>query len=153
MSEAKMIQTNFGDIVDVLLDQHHQLRQLCADVRAATSADRRRPFGQLARLVYIHEYGEQMVVHPVVRDRTTGGDPIGRVSLGEEERAGRAIADLRDDGVDHPGFAANFAAFHQAVLDHAAHEEHDEFPLLRRYVPTQQLHMMANEIRNVQAMC
>jgi hypothetical protein len=148
-----VIQSNFGDIVDVLLDQHQKLRQLCADVQSAGAADKTRLLGHLARLVYVHEYGERAVVHPVTRDHTTGGDPVGRVCQAEGERAIRSIAELRDLGVDHPGFAAKFAAFREAVLDGDAQEERDEWPLLRRYVPTQQLHMMAHEIRNVQAMC
>jgi hypothetical protein len=148
-----MIQSNFGDIVDVLLDQHQKLRQLCADVQSASGEDKTRLLGDLARLVYVHEYGERAVVHPVTRDRTTGGDPVGRACQAEGERAIRAVAELRDLGVNHPDFAAQFGAFREAVLDGDGHEERGEWPLLRRYVPTQRLHMMANEIRNVQAMC
>lgn len=148
-----MIESNFGDIVDVLLDQHQKVRQLCVDVQGASGEDKTRLLGDLARLVYVHEYGERTVVHPVTRDHTTGGDPVGRACQAEGERASRAVAELRDLGVDHPGFAAKFAAFREAVLIGEAHEERDEWPLLRRYVRTQRLHMMANEIRNVQAMC
>jgi hypothetical protein len=100
-----------------------------------------------------HELGEQAVVHPVTRDHIQrGGDLLAGVCVAEEERARWAIADLKHLGVDHPGFTAKFAAFQQAFLDHAAHEERDEFPRLRRFVPTQRLHTMANELRNVQAM-
>jgi hemerythrin HHE cation binding domain-containing protein len=148
-----MIASNFGDIVDVLLDQHQKLRQLCADVQSASGKNKTLLLRDLARLVRVHEYGEQAVVHPVTRDHTTGGDPIGRACQAEGERARRAIAELHDLGADHPGFGAKFAAFREAVLDGDAHEERDEWPLLRRYVPTQRLHTMANEIRNVQAMC
>jgi Hemerythrin HHE cation binding domain len=148
-----MIQSNSADIVDVLLDQHQKLQQLCAEVQSASGEGTTRLLGDLARLVYVHEYGERTAVHPVTRDRTTGGDPIGRACQAEGERAVRAIAELHDLGVDSPGFAAAFAAFREAVVDGDAHEERDEWPLLRLYVPTQQLHMMAHEIRNVQAMC
>ncbi len=148
-----MIETNFGDIVDVLLDQHQKLRQLCADVQSATGEDKTRLLRDLTRLVYVHEYGERAVVHPATRDRTTGGDPVGRACQAEGERTIRAIAELRELSVDHPDFGAKFAAFREAVVDSDAHEERDEWPLLRRYVPTQGLHMMAHEIRNVQAMC
>ncbi len=148
-----MIQSNSGDIVDVLLDPQQKLRQLCADVQSASGEDQPRLLRDLARLVYVHEYGERAVVHPVTRDRTTGGDPVGRACQAEGERAIRAIAELCDLGVDRPDFATEFAAFREAVVDGDALEERDEWPLLRRYVQTQQLHMMAHEIRNVQAMC
>ena len=144
---------NAEDIVDVLSEQHRRLRQLCNEVHAATGYDKQRLFDDLEALIHLHEFGEQAVVHPVTRDHTRrGGDLVAGACAGEEERARWAILDLQDLGVDHPGFTAKFAAFQQAVLDHAAHEERDEFPLLRRYVPTQRLHTMANELRNVQAM-
>jgi hypothetical protein len=153
MCKEVAVTVKVDDIVDVLLDQHQQLRQLCAEVQAATGHDKERLVGALAVLMRLHEIGEQAVVHPVTRDHTApGGDLVAGACVAEEAQARWAILDLQDLGVDHPAFAARFAAFHQAVLDHAAHEERDEFPLLRRYVPTQRLHTMANELRNVQIM-
>lgn len=146
------MQSNFGDIVDVLLDQHEQLRRLCAEVEAAPEAAKKRPFADLTRLIQRHEYGERTVVHPVTRDRAAGGDPVGRASLAEEQRIEAALSELADLGVDHPAFGGKFALLRRALLDHADHEESDEFPLLRRYVRAEQLHTLANEIRDVQAM-
>lgn len=140
------------DILSVLLGQHQQLRRLCAEVQAGSGADKRRLLGSLTRLVHVHEYGEQAVVHPVTRDHTVGGDPIGRACQAEGVRSRLAIAGLRGLGVGHPDFDAAFVAFRRTVLDDTAHEERDEWPLLRRYVSSGQLHMMANEIRDVQAM-
>jgi hypothetical protein len=140
------------DIVDVLLSQHEQLRQLLARVPAAPGGDRKRLLGELANLLHAHEFGEQAVVYPAVCDRTSGGSAVAVACMAEEGRIARASAELHDLGPDHPAFNVKFAAFHQAFLDHAAHEEHDEFPRLRRYVPTQRLHLMANELRNVQTM-
>jgi Hemerythrin HHE cation binding domain len=148
-----MAVNNADDIVDVLPDQHRQLRQLCAQVHAASGDDKKRLFGDLAVLMRTHERGEQAVVHPVTRDHTQrGGDVIAGACTAEEERARWAICDLQHLSVDHPSFTAKFAAFYQAFLDHAAHEERDEFPRLRRCVPTQRLHTMANELRNIQTM-
>lgn len=140
------------DIVDLLLAQHRQLDDLCDDVRTATDAHRERLFGELDRLLHTHETGEQRVVHPVTRDRTMGGDAIGRSCAAEEKPITRAMTELRDLGTAHPAFAAKYLALHRAVLDHNAHEERDEFPRLRRYVPAQRLHMMAQELRDVQTM-
>jgi hypothetical protein len=142
---------NADDIVDVLLAQHLRLRQLCSQLQEATG--RKRHFGDLAVLVHLHELGEQVVVHPMTRDRTgSGGNTVGTACVAQEDQAGRAIAALADLGVDHPSFPTRFAAFHQAFLDHLTYEEREEFPRLRRRVPAQELHMMANAIRNVQAM-
>jgi len=140
------------DIVDVLLVQHHTLRELSGRLAAAAVADRKRLLAELAVLVYLHTRGEQTVVHPVTRDHTGyGGYTVGTACLAQEERIGRALAELSDLDAD-PIFPASFAAFRRTFLDHLADEECDEFPRLRRRIPTQQLHSMANDIRNVQAM-
>ena len=54
--------------------------------------------------------------------------------------------------VEDVTFDSKFAIVHQAIHDHTAHEERDEFPLLRRYVSIQRLHMMAGELHDVEAM-
>jgi hypothetical protein len=52
----------------------------------------------------------------------------------------------------HASFDSKFAMVHQAIHDHTAHEERDEFPILRRYVSTQRLHMMTGELHDVDVM-
>jgi hypothetical protein len=71
---------------------------------------------------------------------TAGGDIV------------RALAELHALGVDHVTFDDKFAILHQAIDDHTAHEEHDEFPVLRRHVSIQRLHMMAGEVHDVEVM-
>lgn len=142
-----------ADIVDVLLQQHEQLRELCAAVQTAGEGHKKQLFGELCHLMHLHELGERVVVHPVSRDQTwAGGDAVAVACAAEEDRAGLAIAELQDLGADHPAFAAKFAALHRLILDHARHEERDEFPRLRLYVPIQRLYTMANHLRNVQAL-
>lgn len=70
----------------------------------------------------------------------------------EEDSIEQAAAELQDFGVDHPTFAVRFEMFRESLLEHLAHEERDEFPHLRRYLPAQRLHAMANQLRNVQTM-
>ena len=83
------------DIVDVLIAQHQQLRQLCTHVQAATGDDRKRLFGDLTLLVHLHELGEKTVVHPVTRDHTQrSGDAVATACAAQEEQAGQAIAAL-----------------------------------------------------------
>lgn len=148
-----MTADNRDDVVDVLLQQHQQLRELCAAVHAASSDRKKHLIDELAHLLHRHELGEQAVVHPATRDQTSrGGDEVALTCAAEEGRAGWAIADLQSLSVYPPNFVARFAVFHEAVLKHIAHEERDEFPLLRLYVPTQRLHAMAGHLRDVQAM-
>lgn len=141
-----------NDVVDVLVGQHERLRQRFSGLRTADGRDKYTQFEELVRLVHSHEIGERTVVHQAVRDTAAGNNTIATECAREEAQMVRALAELKDLGIGHPTFDTKFSALHQAFLDHAAHEEHDEFPRLRRYLPKQRLHMMANELRDVQAM-
>lgn len=140
------------DIVDVLRREHEQIRQLCTDVRAAGRARKKYRLAVLQRAVHLHELGEVAVAHPAARGSGPNGDAIGLACQAEGERLERSLTELGRLGVEHPGFDAGFTALSGALLDHAAHEEKDEFPLLRRYVPTDRLHMMASEMQDIRLM-
>jgi hypothetical protein len=140
------------DIVDVLLRDHARIRLLCIAVQHAEPSGKGRAFTALERLVTRHEFADQATVHPATRDCTPAGDPVGRACLAEEQGIRRDLAELHALGVDHPDFDSAFEALHQAILDHTEHEERDEFPLLRRYVPAQRLHMMVGQVHDVQVM-
>jgi hypothetical protein len=141
-----------SDVVDVLVTQHTRMRQLCADVQRADRADKAPLFDQLGELVTRHERGDRLLVHPAARDATPAGAAIGVACLVAEGDIERALADLRVAGVGDPGFDAGFAALQRRVLEHNAHEERDEFPLLRLFVNTQRLHMMVGQLHDIQVM-
>jgi hypothetical protein len=140
------------DIVDVLRREHEQIRQLCTDVRAAGREQKRHRLAVLQRLVHLHELGELAVAHPAARGSGPNGDTIALACQADGEQLERSLTDLGRLGVDHPGFDSRFAALSGALHDHATHQERDEFPLLRRYVPTQRLHMMASEMQDIRLM-
>ena len=140
------------DVIDVLLTQHDEIRRVFSAVGRATGNEKQELFKALELLVYVHEEGERRVVRTAVRNSGAAGDEVGRARTLEEETIGRMVAELHDRTVEHPDFDALFATLQQAVADHNAHEERDEFPLLRRYVPVDRLHMMAGELHDVQLM-
>lgn len=140
-----------GDVVDALLVQHEQVKQAFTRVQAASGQDKQRRFDELAELLHTHELGEQQVVHPVTGQSAPLGGQVAAGSVQEENEADRAIAELRAIGVQHPDFDVKLEAFHQAVLRHAAHEEQEEFPLLRQNIPAGQRQTMADELRAAQA--
>jgi hypothetical protein len=133
------------DVVDVLLREHEEIRHQCLEVQRDSALS----FDALERLITRHEHGERIVVHPAARNCGPDGDAIGRARLVEEGAIERALTSL---GLGQPGFDERFARLHQSVLDHLAHEERDEFPLLRLFVPTQRLHMMAGQMHDIQVM-
>lgn len=140
------------DIVAVLHHEHEQIRQLCIDVRGAGRGRRKRPLGALQQAFHRHQLGEVAVAHPAASDSGPNGDTIARACQADGEQIERSLTELGRLGVEHPDFDARFAALSGALLEHAAHQERDEFPLLRRYVSTQRLHMMANTMHDVRVM-
>jgi hypothetical protein len=140
------------DIVEVLRREHEQIRELCADVRAAGRSRQRHSLAALQKAVHLHELGELAVAHPAARGSGPDGDAIARACQAEGGRLERSLTELSRLGVEHPGFDLSFAALSSELLDHAAREEKDEFPLLRRYLPAQRLHMMAGAMQDIRLM-
>jgi hypothetical protein len=140
------------DVIHVLLDQHDQMRRLCTDVRQANGTDKKGLFAELYQLVNVHELGDLAVVHPAARRNSANGDTVAWACMTEGADIVRTLAELHALGVDHVTFDSKFAMVHQAIHDHTAREESDEFPVLRRDVSTQRLHMMAGELHDVEAM-
>jgi hypothetical protein len=140
------------DVIHAVLHDHDQMRRLCTDLRQAGGADRKGLFAELYQVVNVHELGDLAVVHPAARGNTANGDRTAVACMTEGANIARALAELHALGVDHAAFDSKLAMVHQAIHDHTAHEERDEFPVLRRYVSIQRLHMMAGELHDVQVM-
>lgn len=140
-----------GDIVDILLAQHREIREHLDDVANATGEQRVEAFKALARVLHIHEQGEQHVVHPVTRDGAVAPE-VAMQRVAEEHRADLALGELGELDLDSPDFDARFTEFRAAVLAHAQHEQDEEFPLLRKTQTAERLLAMANQLRTVQSM-
>ncbi|GIF11356.1 hemerythrin domain-containing protein [Actinoplanes teichomyceticus] len=137
------------DVIDLLLTQHRQIRDLFAEVRNATGEPRQRAFHRLVRLLAVHESAEELVVHPASRHDAT--NTVVDACLREENDAKRELTNLYALGTDAPGFDERFARFERAVLAHAAHEEQQEFPMLRRRTDPAKLRRMAGAVRAAEA--
>ncbi|UFT00344.1 hemerythrin domain-containing protein [Nocardia huaxiensis] len=139
------------DVVDLLLDQHHQIETLLQQIRTGQGR-KDELFTDLVRLLAIHEAAEEEVVHPIAK-RAENGDGEGMVEarLEEESEAKHALAELYKLGVESPEFDVKFAEFAAAVADHAEREEAEEFTLLRKQLTTTQLERMATSVRAAEA--
>jgi hemerythrin superfamily protein len=140
------------DVIELLLDQHDQIKSLLSQVTTAQGTAKRESFEELVRLLAVHESAEEEVVHPTARRKIDSGDQVVDSRLHEEDEAKHALAELYDMGVDNPQFDSKFAAFSNAVNEHARHEETEEFPHLRQNVPADQLHRMARAVRAAESM-
>jgi hemerythrin superfamily protein len=126
-----MTQQQRGDVVDLLLDQHRAIRELCEQVAAATAAEREQPFRSLVRLLAVHEAVEEELVHPYVKRRVEGAKDAVAERVEEEREVNKMLAALDALGPTNPGFEELFTRFRTALLAHADKEESSEFAGLR----------------------
>ena len=122
------------DVVDVLVEQHEEIKSLFREVASATGVRRQELFQDLVRLLAVHETAEEEVVHPVVRSEVHGSGGVVDARLTEENAAKEALAHLYELGVDHSEFDTRLQALATAVTEHATREETEEFPTLRQQV-------------------
>lgn len=144
------MQTNAGsdqDVVDLLVDQHEQIKRLFAEVSAATGDRKRDLFHDLVRLLAVHESAEEQVVHPTAKRRIADGESVIAARLEEEDQAKHTLAELYDLGVDHPDFDMRLRKFADDVLRHATAEETEEFIQLRQNLRPDELTRMAGVVR------
>jgi hemerythrin-like domain-containing protein len=146
-----MTATEDRDVVELLLDQHNQVRDLFGRLRTAQGQEKRELFEDLVRLLAVHETAEELVVHPTARRKIDGGDQVVESRLREEDVAKHKLADLYELGVDHPNFDAELAAFADAVARHAEHEEAEEFSRLRQKLSPDELRGLAGAVKAAEA--
>jgi hemerythrin superfamily protein len=138
-----MTQLQHKDVVDVLMEQHQQIKALFDRIATAQGEQKQELFHDLVRLLAVHESAEETIVHPAARDAIgEGGDRVVDARLREESAAKQALSDLHDLGVEHPEFDARMAEFAQDVVEHATHEEQEEFARLRANTDPDKLHRM-----------
>ncbi len=146
--EAQTQHSQNQDVVDLLLEQHQQVRRLFSELEQRSGDARRDEFEQLVRLLAVHETAEEEVVYPAVRKMVDDGDMLADARTSEEAQAKKALSELEKLGADHPDFESQLRSLQQIVLTHAENEEKEVFPELRQSHNQEQLETMA---RGVQA--
>lgn len=124
------------DIVDYLVDQHMQIRDLAFEVLGTGGYRRREAFPALLHLLSVHETAEEEVVHPAARDALAGGDPLVDDRLAEEREAKQMLQQLEGMDLDDPEFEPLFQRLRTAVITHALYEQRYEFSRLRQHLST-----------------
>jgi hemerythrin superfamily protein len=142
-----MTQQHRGDVVDLLLDQHRVIRELCDEISSAAVADREEPFRSLLRLLAVHEAVEEELVHPYVKRRVDGAKAAVADRVEEEREVNRMLVALDALGPSDPSFEALFTRFRTALLAHADKEESSEFAGLRSATRPAERSAMAAALR------
>jgi hemerythrin superfamily protein len=140
------------DVVKFLKDQHNLIKDMFDDVLSASSNEaRENAFTDLRQLLAVHETAEEMVVHPRARGELSNGDDVVDTRLNEEHEAKEQLHKLESMDVGSQAFLNELKQFQQAVIDHAEHEETEEFNKLQRELSAEDLKRMAGAVRAAEA--
>lgn len=149
---ADMIVQSPDEVVAFLKAQHNLIEDMFDEVLHASDPQaREKPFIELRQLLAVHETAEEMVVHPRVRREADAGDAIVDARLKEEHEAKELLSQIEALDITSQQFIAELTKLRDAVLDHAEHEENEEFPILQREVDADDLKRMATAVRAAEA--
>lgn len=146
MTESVVNSTN--DVVAFLKAQHDEIKRLFTETLDASDTDARaKSFFELRRLLAVHETAEEMVVHPLARRTVAFGEGIADARLKEENEAKHHLADIEKMDVGSAEFAQALSELQSAVLEHARHEEVEEFSKLAEDLDERDLKRAAAMVR------
>jgi hemerythrin superfamily protein len=149
---AEMIVQSPDEVVAFLKAQHNLIEDMFDEVLHASNPHaREKPFMELRQLLAVHETAEEMVVHPRVRREADAGDAIVDARLKEEHEAKELLSHIEKLHITSQQFIDEIAKLREAVLDHAQHEENEEFPVLEREVDADDLKRMGSAVRAAEA--
>lgn len=118
------------DIIELLRDEHEDLRELFSEVLSAEPLARTESFRNLVSRLAAHEAAEEALVHGVSRKEVPGGEGPADIALEQEASAERMLAGMEEMDPSSDEFVVALKELETAVLEHADHEEQHEFPLL-----------------------
>jgi hemerythrin superfamily protein len=140
------------DVVRFLKDQHNLIKDMFDEVLSASDLKaREKAFVELRQLLAVHETAEEMVVHPRVRSEAASGDEIVDARLKEEHTAKEQLSKLESMDLDSKEFITALTKFRDAVIDHAEHEENEEFTKLERNLKASDRERMAKAVLAAEA--
>jgi hemerythrin superfamily protein len=149
---TEMIIQSPAEVVAFLNAQHNVIEDMFDEVLHASDPQaRQKPFVKLRQLLAVHETAEEMVVHPRARRETAAGDTIVDARLKEEHEAKELLSQIEKLDISSQQFVDELTKLREAVLDHAQHEENEEFPVLQEELDADDLKRMGSAVRVAEA--
>ena len=134
------------DVVDFLIGQHEQIKSLFEQTLDSSGKEREKAFLELRRLLAVHETAEEEFVHSRAK-RMPDGDKVVGARVEEEHEAKTVLAKLEKLDVDAEDFTRQLSKLRDAMLDHAEHEEKEEFSKLQEELSEDELEQMGRPVR------
>jgi hemerythrin superfamily protein len=140
-----------NDVVDLLIHQHSQIRDLFDEVETRIGSEREDAFTRLVRLLAVHETAEEEIIHPLARRTLPGGEEIVDDRLQEERSAKEMLTRIEDMDHQSPRFLTELDKLRIAVLTHARAEERYEFHRIRDELNDAQRRALAAAVKLAEA--
>ena len=140
------------DVVKFLKDQHNLIKDMFEEVLSASSAEaREKSFTSLRQLLAVHETAEEMVVHPRARHEIADGETVIDSLLHEEHVAKEHLSKLEGLDIGSKEFITELTSFRDAVVEHAEHEETEEFTKLTSELSAEDRKRMVGAVQAAEA--
>jgi hemerythrin superfamily protein len=146
-----MANTANNDIVDRLLSDHQQVKQMFSRMEQGGTSMAREMFWELTNELVRHEVAEEEIVYPVVRKTLPDGDRVADERIKEQSEAEELLKQMEKAGADDASFPANFQKLHQAVLQHAEKEEQTVFGPMRGAVDIEEREKLGSRYEKAKA--
>lgn len=143
--------TTSPDVLDLLVEEHREVESLLAELRRTTHEERARDLADVVIATLVrHSVAEETYVYPAMREYLPDGDEAVAHDLAEHEQLEELLKEMEDLSVTDERFLRVVDRIEQALSDHVADEETEQFPLLRRMVPAQRLVEMRGQVEQVE---
>lgn len=139
------------DVTEFLVNQHEQIKSLFAKTLSSSGKQREDAFVELRRMLAVHETAEELIVHPRAKRKITKGADVVAARLKEEHEAKTVLAELEKLDVDSEEFTTKLTKLRDAVIDHAEHEEKEEFAKLSEELSSDELQKMGRAAKLAEA--
>lgn len=140
---------NGGDAVDLLLQDHQQIKSLLDRLTSAVAADeQQRVLDQLKELLTIHNATEENFVYPAIA-KVAGHQHESEHLYHETAEADMLVFEL-DTALktdDLSGFENHVKKLQSAVLEHIDDEEQKAFPHLREAASPEQAELLTRSVQ------
>lgn len=132
--------TTSQDVVTYLTNQHVAIKALFVEtLDAPDAATQQEAFTRLRTLLAVHETAEEMMVHPRVRRKISGGAQVVDARLAEEHDSKVSLSELERIPRGTAEFSKALIHLQAAVTAHADLEEAEEFTLLSEQLDADEL--------------
>ncbi len=121
------------DIVELLLDDHREVRELLDGFDSVAVDQRDDYFQRLTTMLVQHEVAEEETVYPALRNLGPEAAQIADARIEEQAEAEQLLADMEKMSTSSKEFVTAFARLRSAVIEHAQNEEVGVFAEVRSH--------------------